>query len=657
MPIDPRRVVRLEDAVRALHQQVNTLLSEVRSLSEQVSAEQREGGHVPGARPAAPVFAAPRAPVAPVASPPVRPVPPADALSGGIDPPPRPRPRPTVPPPPAREPVDLETFFGRYFMIGAAVIILLMGIGTFLSWAIKNDLIVVTPAGRVGLGVIAAGIFTWVGFWLRGRGDVKFGNVLLAIALAIVHLVAWGAGPKLALIPAPVALGLAAVASAALALLALSDEDEQLFVVGVGGALLAPFVTSSGRAAGPSTLIYGWLVITSGLFAMRGHDWQVATRLMGLAGTLYAGVGLIGASWNRTTDRLTPPFFALACTWSAGLLAAAEYRSGLVRVYLVTMVLALLTAAGSTHGVTPLELAPLALAGTVSAYLILRPTSLDMHHWMLDAIVVPLGFLGAALYANGGLSAPNGVAIALIWSLASAGAALMNEQERRGPHWFVFGTTTLAAVGYLLRDDVFLLGVGLVALAGALSVLMRKERVRHLGVPIAVALLVALAQVGEILSVRAAYVRDPFINRGAVLLLLTLLGFWRFFDVLATTRFHGDEEKSGIWLVIARAFLPAALFAWGWFELGRTVSYDVATSLVTLYFAAAGVGSILVGRQRSIALLRQIGLGLCVLAALSAVVRVWGLDSIGIKFATLVLVGLFVLGVGYWYRKPEVREG
>ena len=69
MPIDPRRVVRLEDAVRALHQQVNTLLSEVRSLSEQVSAEQREGGHVPGARPAAPVFAAPRAPVAPVASP------------------------------------------------------------------------------------------------------------------------------------------------------------------------------------------------------------------------------------------------------------------------------------------------------------------------------------------------------------------------------------------------------------------------------------------------------------------------------------------------------------------------------------------------------------------------------------------------------------
>ncbi|NUS97385.1 MAG: DUF2339 domain-containing protein [Gemmatimonadaceae bacterium] len=119
--------------------------------------------------------------------------------------------------------MSLETLIGRYGMIGGAVLLLLMGIGTFISWAIANN--VITPVGRVALGALAAGAFVAAGFYFRNRTERKFGNVLLSLALAITHTVAWGAGPKLQIIDPRIALGLAALASVAVAALALADED------------------------------------------------------------------------------------------------------------------------------------------------------------------------------------------------------------------------------------------------------------------------------------------------------------------------------------------------------------------------------------------------------------------------------------------------
>ena len=551
--------------------------------------------------------------------------------------------------------MSLETLIGRYGMIGIAVLLLLMGIGTFISWAIANN--VITPVGRVGLGALGAIAFAVGGFALRGRDEKKFGNVLLALALAITHTVAWGAGPKLHIIDDRLALGLAALASVALAALALADGDETLYVVGIGGALLAPFVTGSGRTSGPLTLVYGWIVITAGLFAMRGHRWRVATKMMTLAGVIYAGVGLVGATFSVPSDRMSPPFFALACTWSAALLAMAEYRVALVRSYMTTMAVAVLSAAISlvASGTHPVDVAPLALAGTVSLYLIQRPLSLQPEQWLLDAVALPLAFLSAALIANGGIDAPNGVAIALIWGVAAAGAALMNEQERRGPHYLVFALTTMVSVAYLLRHETLLLGLALVAHAIAMTFLMRKERTRLVSLSIFIALVLAMGQARDLLAARPTYISNPFLNPGAALLLLTILAWWRLFDALATVTAEKGEPDAG-WRAIAHVFLPAALFIWGWYELGSTISHDVATSLVTLYFATVGVGSIHFGRLRSVPVIRHIGLGLCVIAAGMAISRVWGLTDIGIKAGTFVLVSLFMLAVAYWYRQAGEEQ-
>ena len=708
MTLDPRRIARLEEAVKALHAQVNVLISEVRTLATQAAAESSSS---PGATlepppaatppadaawtpptpppvPAAPLlheprpanrqWAAPLGSAGPAAGVPPRAAPEpvaaargaesdySGSIAGGAPPPlppglrpgrpspeaPRPRPRPTVGD--DRPAMTLETFIGKYFMLGGAVLLLLTGIGYLIAWSIANQML--TPAGRVGLGALAAVAFVVAGFYARRKGEKRWGGIMLSIALAITHTVAWGAGPKLHLVEPRLALGFAAIASILLAALALSDEDETLYVVGVGGALLAPFVTQSGRGSAPFTLLYGWIVITAGLFAMRGQRWRTATTVMSIAGMLYAGVGiaatLTGSTYTVFLDRTSPAFFALACTWSAAILAADEYRHSLARSYLITMVLAVVTAGAQLAGKNVPDLPPIALAGTVSAYLILRPTSESVEQWLLDAVVLPLAFLGGALLSAGGIDAPNGVAITLLWGAAAGGAALLNEIERRGPHYMVFGLTTWACIAYLLRGDDMALGLGMIAHAIAMILLMRKERSEHVALPAVVSMVSALVQSAQLLSDRPTYIATPFLNAGALLLLLALLTWWRFFEAVAELA-GTKEDPDPRWIQISRTFLAITLFLWGWRELAHTVSHDVATSLVTLYFAVVGVGAIHFGRLRDIAPVRHTGLGLCVVAAWMAVARASRVEAIGIKVGTFVLASLFLLVVAYWYRRER----
>jgi uncharacterized membrane protein len=81
--------------------------------------------------------------------------------------------RPDSPPPraapsPRRDPspdIDLEKLLGRYGTIAVASLAILMGVGTFLSWAIEHGHL--GPTVRVILGFIGAGIVAGVGLWVR----------------------------------------------------------------------------------------------------------------------------------------------------------------------------------------------------------------------------------------------------------------------------------------------------------------------------------------------------------------------------------------------------------------------------------------------------------------------------------------------------------
>jgi len=97
------------------------------------------------------------------------------------------------------------------------------------------------------------------------------------------------------------------------------------------------------------------------------------------------------------------------------------------------------------------------------------------------------------------------------------------------------------------------------------------------------------------------------------------------------------------------AFVVA--LGWGREELRHAVSPALATFLLVAYYALVGVVTIGVGRARGSAGARRVGLALAVLAGLKAIVQVSGIDAIGLRVGSYLLVGAFLLGVAWWYRK------
>ena len=82
-----------------------------------------------------------------------------------------------------------------------------------------------------------------------------------------------------------------------------------------------------------------------------------------------------------------------------------------------------------------------------------------------------------------------------------------------------------------------------------------------------------------------------------------------------------------------------------------------ATQVIT-YYALTGVGAILLGRARAVSALRQTGLILSLYAAWKVVMEASDVDRIGLRVGSYLVVGVFLLGVGYLYRAgvPDVAS-
>jgi hypothetical protein len=100
-----------------------------------------------------------------------------------------------------------------------------------------------------------------------------------------------------------------------------------------------------------------------------------------------------------------------------------------------------------------------------------------------------------------------------------------------------------------------------------------------------------------------------------------------------------------------------AALLWGRQELARAISPAVAVFLDILYFAAVGVGAILVGRRYGVAWARRAGLALAIYAAFKALYQTADLANVGLRIGACVLVGSFLLGVAFWYRGANADAG
>lgn len=552
-----------------------------------------------------------------------------------------------------RRRTDLESLVGRYGTIALGALLLLMGAGVLLSWAVQR--IRFGPTARVALGAAGAAAVAAIGVRMRRHGSRPFGNILLGIALALVHVDAWGAGPSLGVVPNQVALAVAALASAALAALAWRAGEESLFVVGVGGAFLAPYVTADKRSDVVVLLAYGWVVLTAAVVAMRGRGWRVAAQLLALAGIGYTAAAILG-DWGGATraTRNAPAAFAVVCALTL-LVAGSGARSGwLTRVYLWLAAVAL--SVRSFRPEHPYDVVVLAAAATIIAYVAARAEGEEGRAaWLPTVIGAPLALLGIVLTTPEWGLTPWHAGLAAAWSAAALLAA-RESLEFRGAHLLVAGAASAYAAVAAIHssgmdpETMRLLDVAVLALhAAAFGAFARRVPDPLRLVTPLLTLVVASVMAYDLLEARPAFAYTPFLTSASLAAFAAVVGW-----VVVTLHAHAMppvESESGLQPVgLAGALAAAAAFLWGREELIRAVSIEMAIFLVILYFAASGVAAILAGRVFSLAAARRTGLAVAVYAALKALYQAADLERVGLRIGAYVLVGTFLLAVAFWYR-------
>jgi uncharacterized membrane protein len=551
-----------------------------------------------------------------------------------------------------RRTLDLESLIGRYGTLALAALTILLGAGAFLSWAIAHGRI--GPGLRVFLGALGAAAVGVVGWRLRARGSVRFGSTLLALALALVHVDAWGAGPYLGLVTSPVALSVAAAASVALALLAWVNDEEPLFSVGVGGALVAPFVTSSDSGNVAALLIYGYVVLASGLTALRHRPWRTAVIVAAAGCWLYVSVASASLNIDESSARDYPAVFAIAVAWTAivatrGMWGARVSRSALVALFG--------TLAVQANDRTPAtDLLILAAIGTVTAYVTVFIALGDSRSERLPkqptftAALIPIALGGVAI-ATAPDTALARTVVAFAWTVAAVAAAFL-QPAVRDTHFMVGGIASGAALLFALEGRAVASCVALSTHAAALSLLLRRVRARLLGVPIALGLAILTPWAFQLLVHRLPYRYTPFFTAPS-LAALAMSAAWL---TVSWNAFRAVLTDSGPAAIETRTAIrlagSAVTFLWGNTELSHAYTADIATFLLILYYATVGVGAIFVGRARGIRVLRQVGLGLAIFAALKAIAEASSL-AIGLRVGSYLLAGLFLLAVAYWYREKD----
>lgn len=635
---DPADLSQLERTLARLARELEDVRLEVARLRSE--------------QPASPVASAAAVPPAASPAPPAITFEPARPLRAA---PPRPR--------TAAATIGLEQFVGRYGALLLAVVTIVMGAGALVSWALRQGLL--SPAVRVILGAVLAAILAAGGMALRARGSRQFGHSLLALSLAVVHVVAWGAGPQLALIPAWLSLAVAAAASVALSLLALRDESEQLFAVGVGGALLAPFVQRSGAEHFVTLAAYGFTVAVLALRTIMARPWRTVAAIIALAAYGYAQA-LLGyhADIAWLAREFAPGFAALLAV------AALVLTRPPLRPWIALACATVIVVTGDVPGLaadTPLALlqgmpdVPLmAMAGTTLALVAARELPDEARGWWLaGAVALPLAFLLKTMIAlqpaaGDDLGGAVHAVVVGAWVLAYAVAAQRARPERRGALLAAAGVVATWAAVLALHDWPRAIPVGCAGVAILTAWVSRIEEQPLALVGTAVAALVGyaigMAHLAELFGFGV-----PFSTAASAALAVLTAG------LVMASRLAPDATVKAFALrfdvpVASRVLIAAACFLWWRAELHRAYSADAATFLLIVYYAAYGVAVLWRGRTTDSRRLRQTGLALSVWAALVALAEAFSVQQIGLRVGSYLGVGAFLLGVAWWYRDEGGRN-
>jgi xanthosine utilization system XapX-like protein len=569
---------------------------------------------------------------------------------------------------------ELERLLGRYGMLGIAVMAAVAAVGTFLSWAVSHGYLSLGPGARVLAGLaFAGGIAVW-GLRLR-RTERSFGSSMLGLALVIVQVCAYAAGPSFHLVPTTAAFAGATVVSWALAMFAHRERDEPLWCVGFGGASLAPFVTSDGHGSVYALSLYGAVVLLTACFALSHREWPVAWRVFYAAAAVFV---LGAASVARATGALAVlAVFALPFVVGiAGVLPFAPVSRKRAVLRWLAGLAALATAIAHPITTSDRWIFTIAFIAAMILWLIVidrlagvrqssvfaanreRPTFLD---W-IDGAAIPLAFSLQAVEALGLAASPIYIwgAVTLISGAFAWRRAVGSLRDAAAFASSVLAVGAIAALPLEIPAGrvVALVGLG-VALIG-----MHVARPSRSWLGVGGALMVFAASHSlETMMDRRAYQFPPFATEPSLTALIVTIGlvivarFWRALRVATRASMGPRPEWSyagAIKLLVRVSTLAPWLwvFMWVLVELAMAYSPSTSTLLLVTYFAATAVGCVAAGRARRAARLRQAGLALGLVAAGTAVYGASTYFDFAARIVAYLVTSAFLLGIAYWYRRP-----
>ncbi len=540
----------------------------------------------------------------------------------------------------------LEDLIGRYGTIGLAALTILMGVGALLGWAIRNGY--VGPRARITIGLVIAGALAGIGWRIRRGDSPRYGNALLALSLAVVHVVAWGAGPRLGLVSAPVVLGLAALASGALAGLAWREGDQSLFTVGFGGALLAPFVTSSGGGNAVLLMAYGFVVLMAGIAALGQREWVKVPWMVALGIAWYAAFAesMVDGS-QRWAVANAPAAFALGLGALSIVLLEGAKRAAVVWPALLTALGVLVAVADSPADDRPQFVFAVALV--MAAIAAGERSHRGVRTAVVGALILPAGGTMVALGTLTDVTSWPGALVALGFAGITAWASWRDMAGERGTWAFTATALVGLAIALASQEQRVAFCVATAVFGVASAAMTRRWEQSGIGLAGALWMTAATVVAFGMLDERVAYEYSPFLTQASVAAAV-VSGAWILLSWhTARTLAPGSALGQDLPRAVIRMAGWVVAFLWVRQELAEAFSPDVSGFLLVAWYAVSGVASIFVGRSRALPMLRQVGLGLALFAALTALAQATGL-AIGWRVASYMLTGVFLLGVAWSYR-------
>jgi hypothetical protein len=278
---------------------------------------------------------------------------------------------------------------------------------------------------------------------------------------------------------------------------------------------------------------------------------------------------------------------------------------------------------------------------------------------LLDAFIIPVGLFIATIVAVPKLHSLQSAAVAIVFAI---GAVYMTWRTRgeleSGRYANTASLIALWIVPAAFVDQSLACAAGTAAMGVVL--LGTARRMNHLPFAFGAigSFLTSSIFALESLDARVPYEYLPFLtwlSLGALIAVVGWIAGARIVEPLAFLPEIDAKLRASLREVfISGAALTA--FLWGVLELQGAWNPTAATSLLIVYYAAAGALAIYLGRLRNVRHLRLVGIAVVLWAAWKALVEAIGLPNQWVRIGVFFAVAAFLTGIGYWYRRGAEPE-